>query len=109
MKFTLTLVSDDRMILSTERQLTRYEFEGVLRTFDAWKKTDSAVLVLAECEVSDRRQAVVELDVRLDPPASEAEVRHERLLLDPTRSDDAPGDWESYKDAFPAGSNIVES
>lgn len=75
-RFALTIVSDDRVILSTEEAMSREDMEEVAAKFDDWRRDGRVALILSDCEVRDVRQAEIELELGA---VAEAEVRHERL------------------------------
>ena len=51
MNFTLTLLSDERMILSTERMLSPEEVAHIQEVFEEWRNTPQGLLVMAGCVV----------------------------------------------------------
>lgn len=76
-RFTLSIISEDRQILTVERPVRQDEYEMIIGAVDHWRK-NGGVLVIADCIARDTRQIELELDI----PVSLAEVRHERLLND---------------------------
>lgn len=78
--FTLTMLDDGRMILSTERALGREQATRIRDAFVEWRDTPNGIMVIGECVVNKLGAVDVELDV--DGP-SEAEIRHERLMNSP--------------------------
>lgn len=80
MKFVITLVEGDKIILSTESAVSFPQYEEITSAFARWKETERGTLILAEAVVHDRRQVTVELELDVLPSVSAAEARHEHLL-----------------------------